>query len=810
MKHAARARPITASWAVASKTPGRMMGYEVYSTAEESEIARHLIGLGQTITPDGEHRDQPNQLPWWTFAGGTDELAAAAVVSLDWSQERDGTRQPITPTRAVWTSWAEIAEEPTSYAALHASVASLGWPRVNAGPETAERHRVKMTVPASSWARVVEDIETIGFEFLAAIAAYVMDDRSVAIITENAPIERRIGYFDAIMALLPYGARNCVQLSTWASYRANHHVRLTFSDGAQPHQVAITSNAVVAPDLRSVRAREYLQGLTHAWHESDTADIVQHLLQWTEPLHNVDEISVAQLDGLRLPAIVLAEVRSGTATTARVAHVLDEFPNRVDVRPELLRHLAQRTVTATEPERTHARSALARQWQLDTSDVAGVLFREYAEQGNSIGLDWLDLSRAADKATPTASSAFAAAALGLPEVQPESHAFAPLASLAVAYLSTRDLDDDNLLPVLSTQRHITLETAEKLSLQLTVSRKTPGSCWRSGPYRSLLRLLNGRRRHWLRPVYLVIKGKPARINNADVHDLVELGPTAVKILIRIAARRLPTEKSIEVCWSVLATHYLGSRTVDAADLARIFLATHGSASTMLTEVGKARLDLLLLLTGNVPRFLSTSQVPAPDYRTTFIKAAGSVDQDHRTAIGRILGGYLASRFQPGAENVVKALWAEGLGLQEHLLDHFATALGNGEVRRVRALTLPPHWLQALADRPDLFWFRQLLSLDELVTTAAIDEVVQSVAAIAQRTDLVDELVQPLIELVHRRPADEVDGMLRRLLEQGETSGEIANRVREAIHDGQCDHEARTRMNEYVSQQIGWYVWLGAR
>ncbi|MFI9387547.1 hypothetical protein [Kutzneria sp. NPDC052558] len=681
-------------------------------------------------------------------------------------------------------------------------MASLGWPRVDAGPEKADRHRVDLVLPVSDWTTIAGNIDQVGFGFFAAIAAYLVDARLVAIVNGNASLHQRIAYFDAVLALLPYGARNCLHASTWAPYHASHHAQLSFSDDGRPDQVSITSNDVVQPDLRTARARDYFRALTHAHRENSTVDIVQHLLRSTAPLAGVEEISLAQLDELRLPTIVLDEVRRGTATTARVERVLDERPDRQDVRPELLRDLARKTIAAPEGERSHARKVLARQWRLDASDAVGKLFREHADRGEAINPGWLELSRTSAKGNPKSSAAFVSAALGPPEVAADSAARAPLVALVIDYLSSARRGKDALLPILAAQRYVALSTVEMLS----GGAKVPG---RFGPHATLLRLLKKEERHWLRPVLVVAKGKPDRIDDRDLHDLVALGVPAVATLFRVAVRTLPADQAIEVCWTVLNRHYLGRYTADAIALAWVLLGIPG-LGPVLTEISKAHIDFLALVTGDAPRHLRVDDEPSPEYRTTLSQAASRVDGDHRTAMGRVLAEYLANCFQPATLRVVTALSAAVHGLEHGILDRFAAMLNNGEIGRIRAFALPPEWHRALIGRPDLLWYRQLTTLDELVRSATIDEIVGSVTAIAQHTHLADEVVPPLVEFARRHHESEVDLMLEKLFARNETTQVIVTRVRDAILNGHCGSEVSTRMATYIDNRRNWYTWLGAR
>jgi hypothetical protein len=766
---------MSAVWATKSKTPGRKTGYRtICESPQHGHLANYLTGLGETGTPQGHNEGAFDELPWLTFAGGAaiaDPLMA--VASMNWSDEVDGTRQPIMPVRAIWLQWGGSI----SYRSLWQSTLGVRWPEVDRGPITSKGHLVDVTVPPTDWKDVTRDVEEFGFERMASLAASIVDGTPVAIVLERhdvVALADRVRFLDAVMALMPFGARNCVPMSTWASSGTNHGCLLAFSDGVNK-QVPAPWRGDFHPRLRTQRAVDYLAELRRAHRQIGGAvQLVEHLVTLMQPLRSVEEISTEQLGAVLLPLAVHEEVVTGRGSVERVLEVLDTRASRLadDERRDHFRFLGENMDQVAE-----ARAGLLRHWCVDTAVVLGRLFRENAHQGQSQG--WFQLAEAGERTAPGSSAAYVAEALRHPLVRNDDPALTSLADLVINHLSQRPVEQ--VLAALREQPHVLLAVLDELVVcartqavgKRKLRRRTEAEkCL--GHLRSGLERLETKGPDWLRAVLRADEGKLRKVAAEDVRELVKHGWQAVATLVRmiVSSSGNDSDKAADACWSVIHPNYVVNRPDlgEAAELARSFFDAHAGPSARLSQQSRARTDYLALLTHQEP--------------------------------GHLLDG------PPMHEEYLRAVRADRL--EQVFLDHFETMLLAGRIREVDELRLPDEWMHVLARRPNLVWLRDLRELGSAVKAGGVPagEIATRVAGIVARADLADAIAHTLRTFARERSALEFEGLLLGLCECGEVPGHIAVTVLNAVQDGQCGEESRDGLAALAHERYRWAIWLG--
>ena len=319
---------VAADWALYSKVPGHKMDYDfLASTVDRGAAERCVRSLltGHTNSPPS---GRPDDLPWYSFSGQLGDQPAFALMEVAWSDERDGTGQPITPARLLATKWSTAAEKQLTFRSMAAMYFGLGWNQVQTGPPGVGNNRVLLQAAPSELDTVATDIDK-EFEFVAGIAALLLDGRQVVLTSGEAfpPLPERIRLVDAVCALLPYAYRPQLSASTWANFRVRHKVRLTFAERAAEGQceVSLDRRAVAAPQTSD--GETYLKILaTLRAKNVSTAQIVRHLARE----HRVEACATLSdvldlLQKLDMKERVQRNVRAGRGNLADVGEMLGKY-----------------------------------------------------------------------------------------------------------------------------------------------------------------------------------------------------------------------------------------------------------------------------------------------------------------------------------------------------------------------------------------------------------------------------------------------------------------------------------------------------
>jgi hypothetical protein len=337
-----RVGELEAHWALRSKRPGDSDDYRVLAFSQGPFqsgdfgrfISRYLPG-----TPSGPGQHQPDALPWVTFSASQHGGASyAGLAILEWSDQLDRSGRVIAPTRYFCLPFAACAQARAGYASLYQAAAGLDLPRPGSGPLPLR------PAPLDGAAVAARIDKELGFEWVAGVAARLLDG-PVALVNAGAlPLARRLDCLDAIAALLPYGFRAGLTASTWADSGSLHRIRLTFSKRARAEQQSMAWGNAAPPGLGDALGSDYLALLERLRDRRGTVALVDYLAADGTP-RSFDEPNAAleRLQALDRPYALSRRVRAGTADPQEVRQLFsggDHAGLTAAEQAEMLRYLA--------------------------------------------------------------------------------------------------------------------------------------------------------------------------------------------------------------------------------------------------------------------------------------------------------------------------------------------------------------------------------------------------------------------------------------------------------------------------------------
>lgn len=211
-------------------------------------------GNPDTTVPAG----RPAALPWVSIGAFARRSTTIGVALIRPAADgrRDKTRRPVAMTSYFEIEYAQGAAAQVGYEALRHAVWDVELPE-ESGPEVRVLVEPVALADFVDWA--VSGLGEAGVDWLARVAACLLE-RSVVI--DGGPIEvaKRLSVFDAIAALLPYGLRADLSVSTWVQYQRPESARLAF--GAANDRVIKITWGKVPDHVLSDEPKEYYERLT--------------------------------------------------------------------------------------------------------------------------------------------------------------------------------------------------------------------------------------------------------------------------------------------------------------------------------------------------------------------------------------------------------------------------------------------------------------------------------------------------------------------------------------------------------------------
>lgn len=378
-------RQISAEWAWVSKKPGSSRDYGVLAASGGQTDVRQYVGVYVTGVPSpGVPPGSPGTPPWVTlgsFVASTGKPLVSLLVQ-DRARGRDQANRPIWPYCLLLFSFDDLAATDASYQTLWHAVQKVHLP-------PAERAPLPLSLSPQRPDRLAAAIETLGFESLATIAAALLEGRVAVTGAGGRQRDERLRILDAVAALLPYGFRASLTVSTWVENTLSHRIRLVFADFSHDQRLLSLSEAAPLPPGVG---RDYLDTLRRKADICGLEAVIAHLWGAKKPLSfERPQDALEILDELDSGRDLMMALREETATRSQVlkffcrpeAAVKGAWQHRdmsPGMRDNALFHLMDRQDKRTD-------QILVRHWGVLVDDVAR-LIRHTLDAGDTEWAIW--------------------------------------------------------------------------------------------------------------------------------------------------------------------------------------------------------------------------------------------------------------------------------------------------------------------------------------------------------------------------------------------------------------------------------------
>ncbi|TDD30226.1 hypothetical protein E1286_46045 [Nonomuraea terrae] len=335
------ARP-TAHWAVLGKTPQSLDDYDVISSStgalSKAEFSDWLKSFSSgTVEPKALPRVAASH-----FVRCGESWLGLSLQTKPESQ--DGFHRPYTMTWHVCLRWEQASKTPISYRALYEALL-----RKDFSGESPFRLSLRDYDPPR--------LSGVANATARRAAALLLTGRPVCVVRSELPMEQRLDFLDAVAALLPYGMRSGLAVSTWTNSASRHRIRLSFADVAPAHGAWELPWEKDVPYGLPPEARLYEQELAQYEHDG-LARLIRRLAALDRPL---------DLDSETDRAEALVRVREHTAISLAssvkrlLPESLDSLAGADEARlHELNAHLSQALDRVTDDDRRAYRDIVRR------------------------------------------------------------------------------------------------------------------------------------------------------------------------------------------------------------------------------------------------------------------------------------------------------------------------------------------------------------------------------------------------------------------------------------------------------------------
>ncbi|MFF5211140.1 hypothetical protein [Streptosporangium sp. NPDC000396] len=215
---------LTAHWAILGKTPESLDDYSVIGCSTGA-ITNAEFGTWLKAFTSGTM--EPKALPrvatnYFSSTDGESWLGLSLQTEPD---SQDGFQRPYAMTYYVCVRWADVASESTrvSYRALY---------------EALMRENFSGDAPFQLSLAAYDERHLAGQVNGTArrAAALLLTGRPVCMVRAgHLSLDQRLDFLDAVAALLPYGFRRTLAVSTWTNSASRHRIRLSFAEMPPTH-----------------------------------------------------------------------------------------------------------------------------------------------------------------------------------------------------------------------------------------------------------------------------------------------------------------------------------------------------------------------------------------------------------------------------------------------------------------------------------------------------------------------------------------------------------------------------------------------
>ncbi|MFF4418151.1 hypothetical protein ACFYY8_36965 [Streptosporangium sp. NPDC001559] len=255
---------LTAEWALWGKLSDTRDDYNVLACSRGRLGHDDFVKIVTRYAP-GTPTDLPQVTVSWV--GGIDTPYIGLAIQ-EWSDRRDRLGRPIADTRYFCVPYGQVADGPVSYEGLYDALVGRVLP-VD-GP-------LGVNVPVLD-PRVIAD--RVDRTAMNAAALLLTDEQVCVLRGEAVSMRERLRFLDTVAALLPYGLRARLTVSTWTDSSAEHRIKLSFAKHTRDGAYSVTWGADDAVAARRDIAGRYVE-LLDAFSPEEA---VTRLARQTEPL----------------------------------------------------------------------------------------------------------------------------------------------------------------------------------------------------------------------------------------------------------------------------------------------------------------------------------------------------------------------------------------------------------------------------------------------------------------------------------------------------------------------------------------------
>jgi hypothetical protein len=356
---------VIADWAWISKDPAVGIGYGVLKASAGDVdfgalVGRYVPGSPNSSTPE----NAPDAPPWLTL-GPADDSHRDVLMSVsvrDAWKERDHTGRPVWPQRLFALRFADLAAAEASYQTI--------WEAVR-GAEIPDRDRapLPLSIRPQSPAALLPLFEEYGFGTIAALAAALLDGPVAVADAGQLAREDRLAILDAVAALLPYGLRADLSVSSSVNNTVQHGIRLVFANFANEGQ-QLLSLVDKTHAHGSKLSQQYLDQLLERKQACGLPDLLDHLWAFRQAcFFSQPAEALAYLKRLDYIGSTLRALAAGPISGDEIAEFLtrDATSSIWPGLDEVVRENAVTSLLAGDSPRTT--DALVRSWKFLGGDV---------------------------------------------------------------------------------------------------------------------------------------------------------------------------------------------------------------------------------------------------------------------------------------------------------------------------------------------------------------------------------------------------------------------------------------------------------
>lgn len=345
-----------AQWALFSKHPGSFDDYSVVAASNgpvSPSLFQRIIVASSPGSPPPSRTTGAAALPWaWFLPFAVNDVAYFGVAVREWTDYIDGTNRPVARTRFICLPLEPVISQSVRLTDLYRAASS-------AVLSQHDPSLIPISLPLSTSDNVVARIQEIG-EPAAAAAAARLFEGTVALLGGGQDIESRLTDLDAIIALLPSGARSWLFASSWADSGIQHQHHLTFTQRPRDTDFAIELHAGgrVSEGNRSPYAEELLR----LCYRRRVRGVVEHLRTVTDVVAQNAATAEERLRDLDLLDTIREQLRT-RSLQRHLVHRLEKQGRFGDLSPsEQDETLTQLLDTTEDSDITAERELFTRHW----------------------------------------------------------------------------------------------------------------------------------------------------------------------------------------------------------------------------------------------------------------------------------------------------------------------------------------------------------------------------------------------------------------------------------------------------------------